>query len=104
MIVKIWFYDHHDLTIRKEENDQAPRCINVAIGEVIFEDQEWLRLRHGITDLEGPSEEWEIHAIRRKDVIKIQCLEDEAYERGIEQGRQDAHDDPDEPVRDESRD
>jgi len=100
MIVKIWFYDHHDLTIRKEENDQAPRCINVAIGEVIFEDQEWLRLRHGITDLEGPSEEWEIHAIRKKDIVRIE----DPYEDGCEQGRQDAHDDPDEPLRDESRD
>jgi len=79
--VKVWFRDHNDLTIREEENASPPQCVNVALGEVVFEDDNWLRLRHAINDLEGESEDWQIHAVCKKDIIKVEVLSVSIEER-----------------------
>jgi hypothetical protein len=69
--MKVWFHDHHDQTIEKDDSE-VPRCVNVAVGEVVYEDENWIRLRHAINDLDGDAEEWEIHAVLKKDIIRIE--------------------------------
>jgi len=95
----VWFHDHYDQTMKKDD-PQPPKCVNMAAGEIVFEDANWIRLRHAINDLEGDAETWEIHTVCKKDIIRIE----DPYEDGCEQGRQDEYDDPTEPMRDESRD
>ena len=44
------------------------------MGEVVAEDEEWIRLVHSKNDVEGTNETWDVDSIRKADITRIEEL------------------------------
>ena len=73
-IVKIHYQDHHTETIALAQASEQPSCLCSAIGEVIYEDDQWIRLCHGRNGIDEKDEDLEVIAVRKADVTTIQEL------------------------------
>lgn len=73
-IVRLWYEDHHADTVAPAKAYDIPSCVCSAIGEVVYEDDQWIRLCHERSDIDGKDEELAVTAIRKADVTAIQEL------------------------------
>jgi hypothetical protein len=69
--LKVFYQDHHGLHTDPEEAISSS-CLNWVLGEVVAEDQEWIRVCHGQADVGGEFEEWEVDSVRVADIVKVE--------------------------------
>jgi hypothetical protein len=74
-ILKLYYQDHYSQEAAlPSQAQEIPTCVNMAIGELVYEDKDWFRLCHERADIDGGSEQWSITSIRKADVTAIQEL------------------------------
>jgi len=73
-IIQIYYQDHNMDTIPPNRVSDPPSCLCSTIGEVVYEDRDWIRLCHSRNDLGGEAENLEVVTIRKNDVIQLQEL------------------------------
>jgi hypothetical protein len=75
-VVEIFYYDHYgDSHLDPRQVDKDIPCRNSNLGKVVYEDDDWVRIRHGRMDLDGPDEDWEISGIRKCDIYRVDVYE-----------------------------
>ena len=73
-IVKLYYQDHNADTVAPAKALEPPSCLCSAVGEVVYEDDQWIRLCHERSDIDGKDEELAVTAIRKADVTAIEEL------------------------------
>ena len=73
-IVQIHYQDHHSQNAAPEDAAEQSTCLNMVYGEVVYEDDEWVKVCHEKTDIDGSTEQWCVTAIRQADVTGVKLL------------------------------
>ena len=73
-IIKLTYQDHNSGAVTLAEAHEPPSCLCSIIGEVVYEDRDWIRICHEHIDIGGEVEEYSVTAIRKADVTRLQEL------------------------------
>ena len=74
-IYDIMYHDHHTMQLSPMQVlEVEPKCINRDIGELVYQDNDWVRIEWSITDMGGDNEIHETCNIRRVDIVTARLV------------------------------